>query len=232
MDGKVIGGELFIDRWVYRKPNLTPDKSGNTVIISKCSFGPLEVCEWGVDSNGKPYETYKWCENDLYEDENGTKSITFAELGRRTDEVRRLAAENGLSAWVGIYDILLVMCREFEDNAWNPFNEFITWHDFFCFGAGDKIVAANLETLEQKSYKVDMYFGRFYPCGDILLAASAAGVLAFNEKAELLWRNENLAVDGVTFGGVSGNVIDISCETDPPGGWADKRLDIRSGKTL
>lgn len=232
MDGKVIGGELFVDRWVYHKPSLIPDKNGNIVIISKCSFGPLEVYEWGIDSNGKPYEMYKWCENDLYEDENGTKNITFAELGRKTDEVRQSAADNGLSDWVGIYELLLVMCKEFTDNAWNPFNACITWHDFFCFGAGDKIIAANLETLEQKCFEVETYFGYFYPCGDILLAASAMGVLAFNEKTELLWRNEKLAVDGVTFGGISGNVLDISCETDPPGGWVNKRLDIRSGKEL
>ena len=232
MDGKVIGGELFVDRWVYRKPNFSPDKNGNIVMISKCSFGPLEVYEWGIDDDGKPYEMYKWCENDLYEDENGTKNITFEELSRKTDEVRQLAADNGLSDWIKIYDLLLVMCKEFTENAWNPFNACITWRDFFCFGAGDKIIAANLETLEQKRYAAKSYFGHFYPSDDILFAASAAGALAFDEKMELIWRNENLAVDGVTFGGVSGNVLDISCETDPPGGWVDKCLDIRSGKEL
>lgn len=232
MDSKVIGGELFIDRWVYHKPSLTPDERGNIVIISKCSFGPLEVYEWGIDDDGKPYEMYKWCENDLYEDENGTKAITFEELSRKIDKARQLAANNGLSDWVGIYELLLVLCKEFTENAWNPFNTCITWRDFFCFGAGDKIIAARLETPEQKRYAVESYFGHFYPCDNILFAASAAGMLAFNEKMELIWRNENLAVDGVVFGGISGNVLDISCETDPPGGWVDKRLDIRSGKEL
>lgn len=232
MDGKVIGGELFIDRWVYHKPNLTPDESGNTVIIQMLSFGPAEVYEWGINSGGKPYEMYKWCENDFYEDENGTKNITFAELGRKINEVRQLAADNCLSDWVGIYELLLVMCKEFAENDWDPFNEFMVWHGFFCFGAGDKIITASLETQEQKRYAVRSYFGHFYPCRDILFAASAEGLLAFDEKMELLWRNEKLAVDGVTFGGISGNVVDISCEMDPPGGWVDRRLDIRSGKEL
>lgn len=233
MDGKVTGGELFVDRWVYRKPNLTPDKGGNTVIIQMLSFGPAEVYEWGIDSGGKPYEMYKRCENDFYEDENGTKNITFAELGRKIGEVRQFAADNGLLDWVKIYGLLRSVCGELEESSWNPFNACAVWRHYFCVGAGDKIIAANLETLEQKRYEVEWYFGRFYPYGDILFAASAAGVLAFDEKMELIWRNEKLAVDGVTFSGVSEDgVLSVSCELDPPGGWVDKRLNILTGKEV
>lgn len=67
---------------------------------------------------------------------------------------------------------------------------------------------------------------------EILFAASAAGVLAFDRNMDLLWRNESLAVDGVTFGDIHGDVLEISCELDPPGGWVDKRLEILTGREL
>lgn len=233
MDGKVIGGELFADRWVYHKPRLALDKNGNIVVIHKASFGPLEVFEWGIDCSGKPYEMYKWCENELYVDENGTKDISFEELGRNIDEVCALASENGLSEWVRTYEFLRSVCSELAETAWNPFNACTVWRSYFCAGAGDKIIAADLETFEQKRYQAEWYFGRFYLHDDMLFAASAAGVLAFDEKMELVWRNEKLAVDGVTFSGVSENgVLSVSCELDPPGGWVDKRLSILTGKEV
>lgn len=111
MESKVIGNQLFIDRWVYCKPRLAPDKSGNIVIILKMSFGPLETYELGIDSGGKPYETYKWCENDVYEDENYTKNITFSELYKEIDAMSKLAADNGLSDWVRLYEESRHLCE-------------------------------------------------------------------------------------------------------------------------
>lgn len=43
---KILKYTLIIDRWYYSKPDLTPDKSGNIVLIKKLSFG-------------MPYGTYK-----------------------------------------------------------------------------------------------------------------------------------------------------------------------------
>lgn len=112
MDSKVVGDELFIDRWVYNKPKLTPDENGNIVIISKVSFGPLEVYEWGIDRCGKPYETYRWCENDLYEDENYLKNITFSELIQKTGDMAQLAANNGFSDWARCYEEARIFCEK------------------------------------------------------------------------------------------------------------------------
>lgn len=121
---------------------------------------------------------------------------------------------------------------EVDNDEWNPFNCGIVWRGYFCLGTGGEIIAVDLATLEYKRYSVEWYFGYFLEHGETLFAASAAGVLAFDTKMDLLWRNESLAVDGVTFGGVSGNVLEISCELDPPGGWVDKRLDILTGREL
>lgn len=121
---------------------------------------------------------------------------------------------------------------EVDNDVWNPFNCGIVWRGYFCLGTGSEIIAVDLTTFEYKRYSIDWYFGYFLEHGETLFAASAAGVLAFDGNMELLWRNESLAVDGVTFGGVCGGVLEISCELDPPGGWVDKRLDILTGSEL
>lgn len=36
---------IFIGRWNYTKPNLSPNEKGNIVLISEKSFGPLEIFE-------------------------------------------------------------------------------------------------------------------------------------------------------------------------------------------
>ncbi len=94
----------FIGRWLYSKPNLRPNKDGNIVWISKASVGPLEVYEWGMDSNNIPYESYKWLENDCFEDTNYFKNIDNEELRRQVDLIISLFKSNGLSEWAEIYE--------------------------------------------------------------------------------------------------------------------------------
>lgn len=121
---------------------------------------------------------------------------------------------------------------EVEDDNWNPFNSAVVFGRFFCLGTGGEIVAVDLNTFEYRRFGVDTYFGYFLEHGDILFAASACGVLAFNSEMDLLWKNESIAVDGVTFNGVEDGILYVSCEMDPPGGWVDRRLDARTGELL
>lgn len=57
----------YIAPWRYKKPNFVPNKEGNIVLISKASFGPLEVYEWGIDADNNAFERYEWLENDFYQ---------------------------------------------------------------------------------------------------------------------------------------------------------------------
>ncbi len=95
--------ELYSGRWVYHKPNLIPDEKGNIIIISKVSFGPLEVYEWGIDSTGKPYESYRWCEDDFFEYQNYRKNITGKELNSKIQNMIKIAEQAGLSDWIMLY---------------------------------------------------------------------------------------------------------------------------------
>ena len=71
---------IFIDRWCYTMPDYVPAEDGNIILISKKSFGPLEVYEWGLDNNNNPYERYEWLEDDFYEGYKYCKTITREEL--------------------------------------------------------------------------------------------------------------------------------------------------------
>lgn len=50
----------------------------------------------------------------------------------------------------------------------------------------------------------------------------------------ILWKNAELACDGVIVHGISddGKNLNVSCEIDPPGGWVDKKVDITNGIAL
>lgn len=125
-----------------------------------------------------------------------------------------------------------VLRVEVNSDDWNPFNSGTVWGRFFCLGTGSEIIIVDLNTFEYRQIKVDGYFGYFFQYGDMMFAASASGVLAFGEEMDLLWRNEDIAVDGVLFHGIEDGALCVSCELDPPGGWVDKRLGIITGEPL
>ena len=100
---KVIGKSLFADRWVYSKPHFPPDE-GKKVFISKCSFGPLEVYEWGLDEIGKPFRRYQWCEFDPFEIVN---EITIEELRQKIQAMINLVTEHAIYDWAALYEEIL-----------------------------------------------------------------------------------------------------------------------------
>jgi len=103
---------IFINRWMYNKPNFVPNKEGNIVIISKRSFGPLEIYEWGLDKNNIPYERYEWLEDDYFADSGYIKNITKEELLNEINSVTKLFCENGVSEWNSIFDSILDKLNE------------------------------------------------------------------------------------------------------------------------
>lgn len=148
-----------------------------------------------------------------------------------------IAAEHYLKLGSGKYYALEMNEQSFlrvevDRDDWNPFNSATVWGRFFCLGTGSGIIFIDLNTFEYRRVEVDFYIGYFYQYDDMLFAASASGVLAFDKEMNLLWRNESIAVDGVTFRGIENGALCVSCELDPPGGWVDKRLDITNGEQL
>lgn len=93
-----------IGRWFYSIPDLVPDNNGNIVLISKRSFGPLEVYEWGIDADKNAYELYKWLENDFYEDESYCQNIEREKLLEQIHSVISLFRNNSLPEWADFYE--------------------------------------------------------------------------------------------------------------------------------
>ena len=51
------------------------------------------------------------------------------------------------------------------------------------------------------------------------------GVIAFDNNMHEKWRQSGLAEDGVIVNEIENdNVLVLSCEMDPPGGWVTKKL--------
>lgn len=94
---------IFIDRWCYTMPDYVPAEDGNIILISKKSFGPLEVYEWGLDNNNNPYERYEWLEDDFYEGYKYCKTITREELLKEIYYVISVFKNKGLSEWINFY---------------------------------------------------------------------------------------------------------------------------------
>lgn len=58
-------------------------------MISKKSFGPLEVYEWGINQDQNAYELYSWLENDFYKDESYCIDI---EMERLLEQIQSVVA--------------------------------------------------------------------------------------------------------------------------------------------
>lgn len=120
----------------------------------------------------------------------------------------------------------------------NPFDEACIFGKYLCIGIFEKIAFVDLETLNvryDELERFELYFGRFdIIYNDMLFISSGSGITAYDRDLNVIWKNSNLAVDGVCIYGISddGKYLKVSCELDPPGGWVDKKVDISTGIEL
>lgn len=103
--------QFEIGRWHYLKPNLTPDKNGDIVLIHKASFLPLEYYEWGINQNKQAFERYQWCEEDFYEDINYCNIITKDELIKEIDDLISVLFKKGYNDFANEYKDIKNFCK-------------------------------------------------------------------------------------------------------------------------
>ncbi len=99
---------VIIGRWHYTRPSWKTDCNRNIIILSKSSFAPAETYEWGISAEKQPYELYKYCENDFYEDSNYCKEISVDELLSQLKNVNLLFKENNYSAFATMLDDIMI----------------------------------------------------------------------------------------------------------------------------
>ncbi len=106
---------VFVGDLCYTMPSLKRDSDGNIKLIHSLRFGPLEVFIWGINSENKPYELYKWCENDYYEQENYCKNISIEALKQKISYLIKLFRNEKLTEWVEEYEKILVWLESNKD---------------------------------------------------------------------------------------------------------------------
>ncbi|MBR2761413.1 MAG: SUKH-3 domain-containing protein [Solobacterium sp.] len=62
-------------RWTCILKDMTMQEDGQIPLIRKTAFAPAEWYEYGLAKDGAGYETYRWCENDLYSDSDYTRRV-------------------------------------------------------------------------------------------------------------------------------------------------------------
>ncbi len=93
-----------IGRWHYSEPTLEADENGQIIVFSKSSFAPAELFEWGIDAENHPFERYRWCENDFYEETDYDKTISKEELIKQLEDAASVLKQHGFDTISEQYD--------------------------------------------------------------------------------------------------------------------------------
>ena len=119
-----------------------------------------------------------------------------------------------------------------EQDEFHVFQESVAWEGAHWLGFGCRVARVSLDSLEVKEWRLDGYFGSFFPLPDSLLVSSATELCRFNKRGDKLWTCPNLGIDGVLVNEVRGDVVHGEGEWDPPSGWEPFRVDLNEGRVL
>lgn len=121
----------------------------------------------------------------------------------------------------------------------SSFRDEAVWPSAGLVAIGGKSVVVLLDATsgaERSRIEVPSFFGHLsvQPVGDEewLFILGWTDVHAHGPDGAQRWVSRNVAVDGLTDGTVRGEALHVNAEMDPPGGWFEVRLDVRSGREL
>ncbi len=113
------------------------------------------------------------------------------------------------------------------------FDNAIIYNNFLLVGTFDIVYSINLLDLRITQIDVEMYFGYFVTTKDALYVLDGRGIIAFDSSMNEMLRNHSLAIDGVTFNEmINDEIMSISCDMDPPGGWVDRKINVKRGEII
>ncbi len=105
-ENKADDTKLLVSGYTYDRPDLTPDRDGNTVLIRQD-----EWYEWGITAEGYPFERC-YEEDAPFNKYNCFKPIPWIDLYTRIDEMILLSRSNGFTDWSGEYERIKRMVTE------------------------------------------------------------------------------------------------------------------------
>src|SRR5262245_27136624 len=112
------------------------------------------------------------------------------------------------------------------------FEDVIVWRDFVAIGFGSRVHMVNYQTRETITFELDSYFGHFYPGDEWLIIASGNRLLLIDPTGSVVWKTEELGLDGVIVDSIEGNLINGQGEWDPPGGWRHFQMRLDTGEKI
>ena len=83
-----------------------PTKTVNLSFFQSQLLLPLKFFEWGIDAEKHPFERYRWCENDFYEESNYEKTISIEELIKQIEEISSILKKHGFDTVSKQYDMI------------------------------------------------------------------------------------------------------------------------------
>ena len=110
------------------------------------------------------------------------------------------------------------------------FQEAIIWSSWIVIGYGSSVHFISISDGTAKTSELNDYFGHLYPREDFLLVASGSSLIRFDKQARVVWRKDNLGIDGVLVKDVADDMILGEGEWDPPGGWQPFRISLETGE--
>lgn len=112
----------------------------------------------------------------------------------------------------------------------SPFNRAKLIGDIIVIGHEEHFYLFNMtQNSNFINLKLSGYFGHFYEYDDLIYVADANDLYCLNLLGEIKWQTKNLGIDGVLISKFTESNIFGSGEWDPPGGWEDFILDIKTG---
>lgn len=114
-----------------------------------------------------------------------------------------------------------------------PFDDAVIYKNYLLIGVSEKVYFISLTDFEVTEIEVEMYFGYFVVYKEAVYILDGSGIIAFNKNLDEIWRNHSLAIDGVTFQELlDDEIMSISCEMDPPGGWVNRKINMKTGEVV
>ena len=122
------------------------------------------------------------------------------------------------------------------DSISDFFDKACIFGKYLCIGTGSSVIFVNLDTMGSLTLEVSEYFGYFFIYEDILYIASGKGITAVNGALHTIWKNEELALDGVIIHEVleDRNALRISVlqQMDSTDYWKEKLVNIKNGEMI
>lgn len=118
----------------------------------------------------------------------------------------------------------------FDPNEYNFKFDAIAWRRFVVLAVGESLYLFDSSDDSVNRFALCGYFCDFTETDDLLLVASAEQILAIDSRGLLVWRSEELGIDGVLIHETTASTIRGSGEWDPPGGWEDFVISLHSGR--